>query len=167
MKCNACHGAGRIKQHKTLAVKIPAGVDEGDRIRLSGEGEHGINGGPSGDLYVLLHVRKHSVFERHGNDIVMIEPISFALACLGGEIEIPTISGKKIKMKVPPGTENDHVFRVKGQGIPYLGSYGRGDQLIKVTIDVPKKLTPRQRELLKEFAEIEGDETVNTSKSFY
>ena len=165
--CKTCGGSGLTSKKRKITVKIPAGVESGSRLKISGEGEQGPNAGPSGDLYVLLHVRKHSVFERHGNDIVMIEPISFALACLGGEIEIPTISGKKIKMKVPPGTENDHVFRVKGQGIPYLGSYGRGDQLIKVTIDVPKKLTPRQRELLKEFAEIEGDETVNTSKSFY
>ncbi|MGL4368290.1 MAG: molecular chaperone DnaJ [Spirochaetota bacterium] len=165
--CRSCGGSGLTVRKRKITVKIPAGVESGSRLKISGEGEQGPNGGPAGDLYVLLHVQKHSVFERHGNDLVIIAPITFALACLGGEIEVPSISGKTVKMKIPAGTENDHVFRMKGQGIPYLGSYGRGDQLVKVTIDVPKKLTPRQKELLKEFAEIEGDTTINNAKSFY
>ena len=103
----------------------------------------------------MIHIRKHPVFERHGNDILNIIALSFPLACLGGEIEVPTIMGKKAKMKIPPGTENGHIFRMKGNGIPYLGSYGRGDQLVKVNIYVPKKLTPRQKELLAEFAKLD------------
>lgn len=165
--CRSCNGSGLTAKKRKISVKIPAGVESGSRLKISGEGEHGPNNGPSGDLYVLLHVRKHEVFERHGNDIIMIAPISFAVACLGGEVEVPTINGKKVKMKIPSGTENDHVFRLKGNGIPYLGSYGRGDQLVKVTIDVPKKLNARQKELLKEFASIEGDDSVSSSKIFY
>jgi len=115
-----------------------------------------------GDLYVMIHIRKHPVFDRHGNDILNIIDLSFPLACLGGEIEVPTILGKKAKMKIPPGTENGHIFRLKGNGIPYLGSYGRGDQLVKVNIFVPKKLTPRQKELLAEFAKLDT-ESVGTT----
>jgi molecular chaperone DnaJ len=165
--CRSCSGSGLTNKRRKLTVKIPAGVESGSRLKINGEGEHGPNSGPAGDLYVLIHVKKHAVFERHGNDLIMMIPISFAVACLGGEIEVPTVSGKKIKMKIPAGTENDHVFRLKGHGIPYLGSYGKGDQLVKVTIAIPKKLTPKQKELLKEFAEIDGDDTVSSSKVFY
>ena len=106
------------------------------------------------------------MFERHGNDLISIVDVSFAVACLGGEIEVPTIYGKKAKMKIPAGTENGQIFRLKGNGMPYLGSYGKGDQLVKINIKVPKKLSPRQKELLKEFARIEG-ETVDSDREFY
>jgi molecular chaperone DnaJ len=165
--CRTCSGSGLTSKKRKITVKIPAGVESGSRLKISGEGEHGPNNGPSGDLYVLVHVKKHEFFERHGNDLVMIAQISYAVACLGGDIEVPTINGKKVKMKIPSGTENDHIFRLKGNGIPFLGSYGKGDQLVKVTIGVPKKLTPRQKELLKEFADIEGDDGVSSSKIFY
>jgi molecular chaperone DnaJ len=165
--CKSCGGSGLTQKKRKITVKIPAGVESGSRLKISGEGEGAPSGGTPGDLYVLIHVRKHSVFERHGNDVIMLAQISFAVACLGGEIEVPTIFGKTVKMKVPPGTDNDHMFRLKGSGIPYLGSYGKGDQLVKVQVAVPKKLTPRQKELLKEFAEIEGDDTVSNSKIFY
>ena len=165
--CKSCNGTGLTSKKRKITVKIPAGVESGSRLKISGEGEQGPNSGVPGDLYVLLHVRSHDVFERHGNDLIMLSSISYALACLGGEIEVPTINGKTIKMKIPSGTENSHVFRLKGHGIPYLGSYGRGDQLVKVVIEVPKKITPRQKELLREFAEINGDSTVSNSKIFY
>ena len=148
-------------------MKIPAGVESGSRLKITGEGEHGPQGGARGDLYVVIHVQKHPYFERHGNDIVSEVAISFPLACLGGEIEVPTITGGKVKMKIPPGTESGRVFRLKGNGIPYLGSYGRGDQLVKITIKVPQRLSPRQKELLKEFARLDGEDVGSGAKEFY
>ena len=155
--CKACGGTGLKTRKRTITVKVPAGVESGSRLKITGEGEQGPNSGPPGDLYVVIHVSKHPYFERHGNDIISIVDVSFPLVCLGGEIEVPTISGQKVKMKIPQGTENGQVFRLKGNGIPYLGSYGRGDQLVKININVPKKLTPRQKELLKEFSKLDGE----------
>ncbi len=156
--CKSCNGSGLQMRKRTITVKVPAGVESGSRLKISGEGEQGPNGGPAGDLYVVMHVRKHDIFERHGNDILGVVSISFALACVGGEIEVPTITGGKAKMKIPSGTENGQVFRLKGNGIPYLGSYGRGDQLVKINVAVPKKLSQKQRELLKEFARLSGED---------
>ncbi|MBN2079454.1 MAG: molecular chaperone DnaJ [Spirochaetes bacterium] len=165
--CGSCQGSG-LKLHKrTITVKIPAGVESGSRLKITGEGEQGPNGGARGDLYVVIHVKKHQVFERHGNDIISLMDVSFPMACLGGEIEVPTINGSKAKMKIPPGTENGQVFRLKGNGIPYLGSYGRGDQLVKINIRVPKKLTPRQKELLKEFSMLDGEDVGHGDREFY
>jgi len=165
--CNTCGGTG-LKLHKrTITVKIPPGVESGSRLKISGEGEQGPNGGTRGDLYVVIHVKKHAYFERHGNDILSMVDVSFPMVCLGGEIEVPTINGNKAKMKIPPGTENGQVFRLKGNGIPYLGSYGRGDQLVKINIRVPKKLTPRQRELLKEFSTFDGEHVGSDGREFY
>jgi molecular chaperone DnaJ len=155
--CKVCKGSGVTAKKRKITVKIPPGVESGSRLKITGEGEAGPNNGPSGDLYVFIHVKKHLVFERHGNDIMNVVDISFAIACLGGEIEVPTISGKTAKMKIPAGTENGQIFRLKGNGIPYLGSYGRGDQLIKINIFVPKKLSPRQKELLREFDKLKGE----------
>jgi molecular chaperone DnaJ len=165
--CRTCGGSGLVQKKRKITVKIPAGVESGSRLKISSEGEQGPNGGLSGDLYVVIHTKKHPVFERHGNDIINIIDISFPLACLGGEIEVPTISGKNAKMKIPQGTENQQIFRMKGNGIPYLGSYGRGDQLVKVNIRVPKKLSPRQKELLQEFSKLEGEEVGSGSRQFY
>lgn len=165
--CGSCQGSG-LKLHKrTITVKIPAGVESGSRLKITGEGEQGPNGGTRGDLYVVIHVKKHDIFERHGNDIISLIDVSFPMACLGGEIEVPTINGSKAKMKIPPGTENGQVFRLKGNGIPYLGSYGRGDQLVKINIRVPKKLTPRQKELLKEFSTLDGEDVGHGGREFY
>ena len=150
--CGSCHGAGRIKQHKTLAVKIPAGVDEGDRIRLSGEGEHGINGGPSGDLYVQIHLKPHSVFQREGNDLHCEMPISFTTAALGGEIEIPTLD-TVAKIKIPPETQSGRTFRLRGKGIKGVRSHAHGDLLCHVVVETPVDLTERQKELLRELEE--------------
>lgn len=155
--CKICKGKGLIAKNRKITVKIPPGVESGSRLKISGEGEQGPNNGPSGDLYVFIHITRHQVFERHGNDLINTVEISFPMACLGGEIEVPTISGKIAKMKIPPGTENDQVFRLKGNGIPYLGSYGRGDQLIKINVLVPKKLSSKQKELLQEFARLDGE----------
>ena len=165
--CSSCGGTG-LKLHKrTITVKIPAGVESGSRLKITGEGEHGPNGGTRGDLYVVIHVKKHPFFERHGNDIISLVDVSFPMVCLGGEIEVPTITDGKAKMKIPPGTENGQIFRLKGNGIPYLGLYGKGDQLVKINIRVPKKLTPRQKELLKEFSSLDGEEAGHGGKEFY
>lgn len=160
--CKTCKGAGIVGRKRKITVKIPPGVESGSRLKISGEGEVGPNNGPSGDLYVFIHVQRHSVFERHGNDLLNVADISFPVACLGGEIEVPTISGKTAKMKIPPGTDNGQIFRLKGNGIPYLGSFGRGDQLIKINIHVPKKLSPKQKELLKEFDRLKGEKLASS-----
>src|SRR5687768_2840065 len=155
--CSACGGAGRIKKHKTLAVKIPAGVDEGDRIRLSGEGEAGVNGGPSGDLYVVIHLKPHAVFQRDHNDLHCEMPISFTTAALGGEIEIPTLDGYA-KIKVPAETQTGKVFRLRSKGIKGVRSTSHGDLLCHVVVETPVNLTSRQRELLQELETINDDD---------
>ncbi|RTL53029.1 MAG: molecular chaperone DnaJ [Rhodocyclaceae bacterium] len=151
--CPSCHGAGRKKTHKTLSVKIPAGIDEGDRIRLTGEGEPGVNGGPPGDLYVQVHLKAHAVFQRDHDDLHCEMPISFTVAALGGEIEIPTLDGVA-KLKIPAETQSGKVFRLRGKGIKGIRSIGHGDLLCHVAVETPVSLTDRQKELLKEFEEI-------------
>src|SRR5512139_3051074 len=138
--CGTCHGAGRVKQHKTLAVKIPAGVDNDDRIRLSGEGEHGVNGGPAGDLYVVIHIKPHAVFQRDHNDLHCEMPISFATAALGGEIEIPTLDGAA-RIKIPPETQSGKQFRLRGKGIKGVRSTSYGDLHCHVIVETPVNLT--------------------------
>jgi molecular chaperone DnaJ len=149
-KCNTCHGAGRVKQNKTLSVKIPAGVDEGDRIRLSGEGEAGVNGGPTGDLYVVVHIKPHEIFQRDGGNLHCEMPISFSTAALGGEIEVPTLGGSA-KMKIPAETQTGAVFRLKGKGVKPLRQSEHGDLMVHVVVETPVKLTEKQKELLREF----------------
>ena len=154
--CKSCAGAGRVKQHKTLAVKIPAGVDEGDRIRLVGEGEHGVNGGPPGDLYVQIHLKQHTVFTRDHNDLHCEMPISFTTAALGGEIEIPTLDGAAA-IKIPAETQSGRVFRLRGKGIKGVRSHTHGDLMCHVVVETPVNLTERQRELLRELDESSRD----------
>src|SRR5574340_1102892 len=151
--CSACHGAGRVKQHKTLSVKIPAGVDEGDRIRLSGEGEHGMNDGPPGDLYVVIHIKPHAVFQRDHSDLHCEMPVSSSTAALGGEIEIPTLDGTA-KIKIPAETQTGKVFRLRGKGIKGVRSQNHGDLLCHVVVETPVNLTDRQKELLRELESI-------------
>ncbi len=151
--CATCGGAGRIKQHKTLSVKIPAGVDEGDRIRLSGEGEAGVNGGPTGDLYVVIHLKPHPVFTRDHNDLHCEMPVSYTAAALGGDIEIPTLDGYA-KIKVPAGTQSGQMFRLRGKGIKGVRSSGHGDLICHVVVETPVNLTARQKELLQELEAI-------------
>jgi molecular chaperone DnaJ len=148
--CKDCQGVGRVKKHKTLSVRIPAGVDNGDRIRLAGEGEAGVNGGPPGDLFVLIHVKAHPVFTRDSNDLHCEMPVSFATAALGGEIEIPSLDGH-VKIRVPEETQNGQVFRLRGKGIRSVRSQEQGDLLCHVVVETPINLTERQRELLREF----------------
>lgn len=163
--CKTCRGQGLVEKRRTINIKIPAGVENGSRLKVNGEGEAGPNGGPHGDLYVVTQVRKHKVFERNGSDLVIVKGISLAMACLGGEIEIPTIDGKTISLKIPEGTESGQVFRMKGLGIPYLGAYGKGDQHVIVKIEIPKKLNKRQRELMEEFAKESGEKVGSGKKS--
>ena len=151
--CATCGGAGRVKQHKTLSVKIPAGVDEGDRIRLSGEGEAGMNGGPPGDLYVVIHLKPHPVFKRDHNDLHCEMPISFTTAAIGGDIEIPTLDGYA-KVKVPTGTQTGQMFRLRGKGIKGVRSSSHGDLICHVAVETPVNLTARQKELLAELESI-------------
>lgn len=148
--CPTCHGGGRVKQNKTLNVKIPAGVDEGDRIRLSGEGEAGVNGGPTGDLYVVVHLKPHAMFQRDGANLHCEMPISFSTAALGGEIEVPTLDGAA-KMKIPAETQTGSVFRLRGKGIKPLRASEHGDLMVHVVVETPVRLTEKQRELLREF----------------
>ena len=148
--CPTCSGAGRVKQNKTLSVKIPAGVDEGDRIRLTGEGEAGVNGGPTGDLYVVIHLKAHEIFQRDGGNLHCEMPISFSTAALGGEIEVPTLGGSA-KMKIPSETQTGGVFRLKGKGIKPLRQSEAGDLMVHVAVETPVKLTEKQKDLLREF----------------
>ena len=148
--CPTCSGAGRVKQNKTLSVKIPAGVDEGDRIRLTGEGEAGVNGGPTGDLYVVIHLKTHEIFQRDGGNLHCEMPISFSTAALGGEIEVPTLGGSA-KMKIPAETQTGGVFRLKGKGIKPLRQSDQGDIMVHVVVETPVKLTEKQKDLLREF----------------
>ncbi len=151
--CATGNGAGRIRQHKVLSVKIPAGVDEGDRIRLSGEGEAGVNGGPPGDLYVVMHLKTHAVFTRDHNDLHCEMPISYSVAALGGDIEIPTLDGYA-KIKIPAGTQTHQMFRLRGKGIKGVRAHGHGDLICHVVVDTPVNLTARQKELLAELEAI-------------
>jgi len=153
--CPDCRGMGKVKKSKKIPVKIPAGVDSGSRLRVSGEGGEGDRGGRAGDLYVILHVEPHSFFERHEDDVLCQIPISFVQAALGEEIEVPTLNGTK-KITIPAGTQSGQVFTLRGIGIPHLDGYGKGDQHVQVTVKVPAKLNKRQKELLKEFAALEG-----------
>lgn len=148
-KCGTCHGAGKVKKQRKIHVRIPAGVDEGAQIRLSGEGEAGTRGGPPGDLYIVIRVKPHEFFDREGDDIYCEVPLSFAQAALGDEIEIPTLS-EKVKLKIPAGTQTGTYFRLKGKGVPRLRGYGQGDQHVKVTVVTPTNLTEEQKELLRQ-----------------
>ncbi|MDY7576054.1 molecular chaperone DnaJ [Actimicrobium sp. CCI2.3] len=150
--CATCAGAGRIKRNKTLEVKIPAGIDDGMRIRSSGNGEPGMNGGPPGDLYVEIHIKQHPVFQREGDDLHCEIPISYAKAALGGEIEVPTLSGKA-SFTLPEGTQTGKTFRLRSKGVKGVRSGYAGDLFCHVVIETPVKLTERQRELLREFEE--------------
>jgi len=149
--CKVCAGQGRVRREKTLKVNIPAGVEDGTRIRLSGEGEAGTRGGPAGDLYVFLTVRRHALFEREGPDVHCKVPISMVQATLGGSIEVPTLDGKAARINVPAGAQSGHQFRLRAKGMPIMRSTQRGDMYIEVTVETPTNLTAKQKELLKEF----------------
>src|ERR1051326_4646740 len=163
--CTACGGSGAQRRAQQLNIKIPPGVDNGSRLKLRGGGGGGPGTSPPGDLYVNLHVREHPLFVREATDVVCEVPVSFAQAALGAEIRVPTLEGPA-KVKIPAGTQSGQVFRLKGRGIPDLGGYGRGDEVVRVIVETPRKLSARQRELIEEFARISGEEVHPLSKSF-
>lgn len=163
--CNTCGGTGRQLRKRVVTVKIPAGVHEGQAVRIVGEGEVGENGAASGDLHCYIRVQPHPFFSRHNNDLVCQIPISFTQAALGARIEVPTLKGSE-EMEVPPGTQHGEVFKLKGKGLPDIRSYRNGDELVQVMIEVPKKLTDKQRQLLKEFADMEDVAVMPQRKGF-
>ena len=147
--CAKCKGEGRVLRQRTVDAKVPAGVEDGTRIRFSGYGEGGLHGGPPGDLYVVLHVKEHPFFEREGNDLHCVIPISYAQAALGAEISVPTLEGEQV-LKVPDGTQSGTTLRIRGKGVPVLSGHGKGDLFVEVRVQTPSKLNKRQRELLQE-----------------
>jgi molecular chaperone DnaJ len=155
-----------MRRHK-VTVRIPPGSDTGLKLRIAGEGEAGLGGGPPGDLYIFLSVAPHPLFVREGDDIVCDVPISITQAALGTELKVPTLDGGRARLKIPPGTQTGKVFRLRGRGMPNLNGYGEGDQLIRTVVETPTKLTSRQRQLLEELARISGEESHPQSKSFF
>ncbi|MDD1784326.1 molecular chaperone DnaJ [Enterovibrio sp. ZSDZ35] len=161
--CDSCHGQGRVQKTKTLSVKIPAGVDTGDRIRLSGEGEAGEFGAPAGDLYVQVHVRDHHIFTRDGNNLYCEVPVSFTMAALGGEVEVPTLDGR-VSLKVPTETQTGRMFRMRGKGVQSVRGGGLGDLICKLVVETPVNLSSKQKELLREFEETLGGSAAKKHK---
>jgi molecular chaperone DnaJ len=165
--CRSCRGDGRIDRKKTLSVNIPAGVDEGTRIRLTGEGEAGARGAPAGDLYIFLHVKRHSIFERDGTTLFCRAPVSFTTASLGGSIEVPGLDGSRQEIRIPAGIQSGKQLRQRGAGMPVLNGRGHGDMVVQIDVETPTRLSARQRELLEAFRETEtGEECPQTSGFF-
>ncbi len=164
--CKSCHGAGRVEKERSLSVNIPAGVETGTRIRLAGEGEAGMRGGPSGDLYIFIEVQDHEIFEREGMNLFCRVPVSMVDAALGGDVEVPTIDGGRSRVRIPEGSQSGRQMRLRSKGMPALRGSGSGDMFIELAVETPVKLTGRQKELLKEFQELSEDNNPNTSKFF-
>jgi len=165
--CPTCRGTGQVRKTRNIKINVPPGVDNGSRLRLAGEGEAGVRGGPPGDLYVYIHVKPHRIFQREGDDLICEIPVSFTQAALGDELEVPTLDGKA-RLKIPEGTQSGTVFRMKGKGIPHINGYGQGDQHVRVKVVTPVKLNDRQKELLREFSRIENERQHGSSdKSFF
>jgi molecular chaperone DnaJ len=160
--CKVCGGKGKIRKEKVISVKIPAGIENDSKIKITGEGEAGERGGPPGDLYIIVHVRPHELFKRHNNDLYCELPINFTLAALGGNITIPYLDGRKINLSIPPGTQSDDILCIKNEGIPNLNRWGKGDLYVKVKVTVPKSLSKREKELLLELAKIEETKETNS-----
>jgi molecular chaperone DnaJ len=148
--CPKCRGEGLITKQRKINIKIPPGVENGSKIRIKGEGEAGPQGGPPGDLYVVVYIKKHPIFERQGDDLVVKVNIPITKAILGGELEVPLIDGKKAKLKIPPGTQNNQIFRIKGKGMPIMGTHNKGDQHVIINVQIPQNLSSRAKELIKE-----------------
>ncbi len=165
--CRKCGGSGQVSTEKTLAVSIPAGIEDGNRIRLAGEGEAGVRGGPPGDLYIFVSIRPHAFFQRDGADVFCRVPISMTTAALGGQFEVPTLEGVKAKVPVPPGTQTGRQIHLKGKGMPVMRTRGHGDMYIQVTVETPRNLTKRQRELLEEFEATSSGENHPDSSGFF
>jgi molecular chaperone DnaJ len=165
--CASCAGSGRVMRERTLSVNIPSGVEDGTRIRLAGEGEAGVRGGPPGDLYIFLSIGAHPFFQREGADLHCRVPVSMVTAALGGEFEVPTIDGGKTRVKVPEGMQTDRRFRLQGKGMPVLRARQSGDMYVQVIVETPQKLTKKQRELLAEFDRLSSSETQPESSGFF
>lgn len=165
--CSTCHGEGRVDRRKTLTVDIPAGVDEGTRIRLSGEGESGARGAAPGDLYIFLHMARHKVFEREGTTLFTRAPISFTTAALGGCITIPGLDGKRHEINIPVGTQSGKQLRQRGAGMPVLNGRGQGDLVVQIDVETPTRLSAKQKELLQAFRETETGEECPASQGFF
>jgi molecular chaperone DnaJ len=165
--CRSCRGEGRVDKPKTLKVDIPPGVDEGTRIRLSGEGEAGARGAPAGDLYIFLHVKRHSIFEREGTNLFARVPVSFTTAALGGCIEVPGLDGQMSKITIPAGIQSGRQLRQRGVGMPVLNGRGRGDLVVQIDVETPTKLSARQKELLEEFRSTETGAECPQSEGFF
>jgi molecular chaperone DnaJ len=165
--CKDCAGAGRVMRERMLSVNIPAGVEDGTRIRLAGEGEAGVRGGPPGDLYIFLSLAPHEFFQRDGADLHCRVPISMGTAALGGDFEVPAIDGSTARVKVPSGTQTGHRFRLSAKGMPVLRSKQTGDMYVQVTVETPQKLSKRQRELLTEFEKLSSQDTQPESAGFF
>jgi len=155
--CKSCHGHGRVEKERSLSVNIPAGVETGTRIRLAGEGEAGMRGGPTGDLYIFIEVTEHKIFQRDGINLFCHVPVSMVDAALGGDIEVPTIDGGRSRVKIPEGSQSGRQMRLRGKGMPALRSGGPGDMFIELAVETPVKLTTRQKELLREFDKESAD----------
>lgn len=164
--CKTCQGAGRVERERSLSVNIPAGVETGTRIRLAGEGDAGVRGGPSGDLYIFIEVREHPLFQRDGTTLFIRMPISIGAAALGGDIEVPTIDGGKSRVKVPAGTQTGKQLRLRGKGMPALRGGGVGDMLIELAVETPVNLTQRQKDLLREFEQLSEQNNPEGSSFF-
>ncbi|MXQ08299.1 molecular chaperone DnaJ [Alphaproteobacteria bacterium GH1-50] len=164
--CTNCGGAGRVEKDRSLSVNIPAGVETGTRIRLAGEGEAGLRGGPSGDLYIFIEVKEHTLFQRDGSDLYCRVPVSMATAALGGDIEVPTIDGGRGRVKVPAGSQSGRQMRLRGKGMPALRGAGTGDMFIELAVETPVNLTARQKELLTEFEKLSEENNPESSGFF-
>ena len=164
--CAGCGGTGKVRKSRTIKVKIPAGIDDGQTISLRGEGNGGVQGGAAGDLYVTVYVKEHKMFQRDGQDIMLEMPISFVQATLGASLTVPTVDGK-VEYEIPEGTQTGTVFRLRGKGVPNLNGRGRGDQYVKVNVEIPKNLNHEQKELLRKFEESTGDSCYAQRKGFF
>jgi molecular chaperone DnaJ len=164
--CPRCDGAGRAPKKIPVEVPVPAGVPVGATLRIAGQGEAGDNGAPRGELFCNIHLREHELFERHDNDVVCRVPVGYSQAALGAEVEVPALGGKKTLLRVKPGTQSGEVYRLKGLGIPRYGHGGRGDQLVQIFVEVPRKLAPQHEELLRRLAELEDKNVSPQRKSF-
>ena len=164
--CKSCSGAGRVEKERALSVNIPAGVETGTRIRLAGEGEAGMRGGPAGDLYIFIEVQDHELFERDGPNLFCRVPVSMSTAALGGSIEVPTIDGGRGRVQIPSGSQSGRQMRLRGKGMPALRGGQRGDMFIELAVETPVNLTTRQKELLREFAELSENNNPEGSSFF-
>ena len=164
--CTECHGTGLKQTTNKLSINIPAGVETGTRLRVAGEGDDGIKGAPSGDLYVTIKVKKHDLFKRDGRNLYYELPISYVQACLGDKVDVPTIDGE-VSLKIPAGTQSESTFKIKGEGIKDVNWSGKGNLYVKVHVVVPKKLSDKQKDILKDFADVSGEEISHVKQGFF